>query len=132
MKIIRISLFLILILTMTLVATSCGAARNAAERIDNVEDSIEDKIEDQYEKKSADFALSEADAQRIALEHAEVALDSAQYLRVKADRDDGVPVYEVNFHVAAENGKGYVEYEYTIHATTGKVLEFDNDFESVR
>lgn len=43
----------------------------------------------------------------------------ATFIKVEFDKDDGVPVYEV------EMVKGNREYELTIHAKTGKILEYD-------
>lgn len=60
-------------------------------------------------------------AKSIALAHA--ALDAGQvtHLRAEKDRDDGVWVYDVEFHHAG------LEYEYEIHAQTGKILSFEKD-----
>lgn len=45
------------------------------------------------------------------------------FIKVEFDKDDGVPVYEI------EMVKGNREYELTIHAKTGKILEYDSEFQ---
>lgn len=55
----------------------------------------------------------------------EIALSEvpgATITKVEFDRDDGVPVYEVEFF------KGPYEYDIKIHAVTGKILDFDHDY----
>ncbi|MBE6924898.1 MAG: hypothetical protein E7466_06675 [Ruminococcaceae bacterium] len=69
--------------------------------------------------------LSAADAQKLALEHAQLTADKVTGLRTEYDLDDGVPEYEVDFR------QGDYEYDYTIHAETGKVLHWDKEFDPV-
>ena len=69
--------------------------------------------------------LSAADAQKLALEHAQLTADKVTSLRTEYDLDDGVPEYEVDFR------QGDYEYDYTIHAETGKVLHWDKEFDPV-
>ena len=64
-------------------------------------------------------SVSRERAQAIALDHAGLLAQEVQYLTVRSEYDDGVPVYEVSFH------KDLVEYEYEIHADNGKILSFD-------
>ena len=56
-------------------------------------------------------------AQQIALAQAGVAAGQAVFEDKEFDHDDGTPVFELEF---AANG---VEYEYDVHAVTGKVLK---------
>ena len=72
-------------------------------------------------KQEAQEYLSREKARSIALAHAGFTADQVTGLRAEFDRDDGVPVYEVDFRV------GRIEYEYEIHAETGAVLSFDKD-----
>lgn len=65
--------------------------------------------------------LSADQAKAIALKHADLTADQVKGLRAEFDRDDRVPVYEVEFR------SGRYEYDYEIHAETGKVLDFDKD-----
>ncbi len=58
------------------------------------------------------------EAKKIALSK----VPGATVIKVEFDRDDGVPVYEV------ELVKDEYEYDIEIHAVTGKVLDFDQDF----
>ncbi len=61
--------------------------------------------------------ISQSKAKNIAL----ADVPGATVIKVQFDMDDGVPVYEV------ELVKGRYEYEYKIHAVTGKILEKDTD-----
>ena len=65
--------------------------------------------------------LSADDAKAIALEHAGFASDQVTRLRAEFDWDDGVPTWDVEFH------EGYWEYDYEIHAETGKIISYDRD-----
>lgn len=65
--------------------------------------------------------LTEAEATDIALNHAGLKKDQVTGLRVKLDYDDGRPEYEVDFR-----HDGW-EYDYEIHAETGKILSQDKD-----
>ena len=67
--------------------------------------------------------LTKEDAQAIALAHAQLSQQEVTHLKVKYDYDDGIPEYEVEFRV------GRWEYEYEIHAETGKILSWDKDYD---
>lgn len=60
-------------------------------------------------------------AEAIALAHAGLSSDQVTRLRAEKDRDDGLWVFEVEFR------HGGFEYEYEIHAQTGKILSFEKD-----
>ncbi len=66
-------------------------------------------------------SIDEAKAISIALAHANLTESGVTGLRCKLDYDDGIAEYEVEWYV------GRTEYEYTIHAGTGTILEFDVD-----
>jgi uncharacterized membrane protein YkoI len=61
--------------------------------------------------------LSREDAKSIALNHAGLKQSQVKGLEVEYDVDDGVPEYSVEFYADSW------EYEYEIHAKTGKILE---------
>lgn len=65
--------------------------------------------------------ISEEEAKSIALKDAGVKETDATILSVKQEIDDGVEEYEVDFKV------GTTEYDYTIDAISGKILEKDVD-----
>lgn len=65
--------------------------------------------------------IGKAKAKAIALEHAGVAEKDARFDKVKLERDDGKMMYKVEFDTAR------CEYEYEIHATSGKILESEKD-----
>ena len=62
-------------------------------------------------------------AEEIALSHAGLSRTAVRGLRTELDREDGRPVYEIEFR------DGAVEYEYEIHAQTGVVLDWDRDYD---
>ena len=104
-------------------ALKMDAAEDAAERkLDQMEAAAEQAAQDALStERLRDFTLSGEDAWSIALEHAGLTLEEVEGLRAEGEIDDGVPRYEVQFHV------GRVEYEYEIHAETGEILSFERD-----
>ncbi len=70
--------------------------------------------------------LTQAEAEAIALTHAGVTAGDITALRSHYDVDDGIPQWDVDFRV------GDWEYDYSIHAETGAVLEWDKDYEPVK
>ena len=136
MKIRILSQLISLILLVILVAIlgGCGTLFAAEQAVDQVEDNLEqkaDQVEEQIENAVQPpvspavtqnaAVLTEAEAQEIALTHAGFTADQVTNLHVHFDVDDGVPEYEVGFF---QNGW---EYDYTIHADTGDILEYDKD-----
>ena len=71
----------------------------------------------EYWGETSDATIGEEEAVRIALEDARV--DETQSMRVRLDRDDWRLEYEVEFTTADR------EYEYTIDASSGRILETD-------
>lgn len=60
-------------------------------------------------------------AEKIAFEDAGVTADMAERLRTEAERENGEPVYEVEFTVDG------IEYDYVIREADGKILEWEMD-----
>ena len=60
-------------------------------------------------------------AKSIALKHAGFSADEVAGLTVEYDKDDGRPVYEVEFR------KDRKEYSYEIHGESGKILSYEID-----
>ena len=67
--------------------------------------------------------ISVSKAKAIALSHAGVSENNVSFKKVKLEKDDGVYEYEVEFYV------GNWEYEYSINAKTGKILDFDKELD---
>lgn len=67
--------------------------------------------------------MSKTKAKSIALAHAGLKESSVDYIKVELDKDDGVSIYEVEFY------KDNIEYKYEISAKTGKILEWDKDYD---
>ena len=65
--------------------------------------------------------LAAKEAEDIALKHAGLKRENVRFERTELDADDRVPVYEIEFHA-----DGW-EYDYEIHAETGKILSSEKD-----
>ena len=78
-----------------------------------------DPVENEPPAAAVTAELTKEEAEAIALEHAGFTAEQVTGLRTKYEIDDGVPVYEIDFHVE------WTEYDYTIHAETGDILECD-------
>ena len=121
---------LVLLVLVIALAAGCSSLYQAEQAAEQIEEQVEqkaDQVEEQVENAvtppvSGDAAaLTLEQAQEIALNHAGFTADQVTNLRGHYDLDDGVPEYEVEFF---QNGW---EYDYTIHADTGDILEFDKD-----
>lgn len=67
--------------------------------------------------------LTAREALDLALAHAGLGTDAIRFPETEFDWDDGVPQWDVEFRVDRW------EYSYEIHAETGKILEFDKDWD---
>ena len=73
------------------------------------------------EKAAESSKIGKDKAKDIALNHAGLSADHVRVLQVEYDKDDGVPVYEVEFEFGSR------EYNYEIHAETGKIRSHEID-----
>lgn len=73
------------------------------------------------EPEAAPAGITEEEAAWIALDHAGLDQNQVTHLRARYDRDDRIPEYDVEFR------EGRWEYEYEIHAETGKILSWEKD-----
>ncbi|MCD7736024.1 MAG: PepSY domain-containing protein [Lachnospiraceae bacterium] len=67
--------------------------------------------------------LSVDDAKAIALEKAGLSESDVTFKKAKLDKDDGIMVYEIEFY------QGRTEYECTLDASTGAIIEFETDWD---
>ena len=67
--------------------------------------------------------ITESKAKAIALEHAQLKESEVGIKKVELDYDDDRAEYEIEFH------QGRTEYEYTIDAATGKILDYNMDYD---
>jgi len=72
-------------------------------------------------KSSASSYIGLDKAKSVALKKAGVSAADVRWEKAELDRDDGVPVYELEF---SANG---TEYDCDVHAETGKVVKFEAD-----
>ena len=122
----------LLMFVMLLTMTGCTVA-NAARKLDAAEEVVEAKLDAAEEKLEEALVpassinpevteeLTQEQAQQIALDYLGITLEDAQRLRIRYEMDDGIPQYDVEFY------QGDWEYEFEIHAHTGKILSFDKD-----
>ncbi len=67
--------------------------------------------------------ISKSKAKEIALNHAGVKSADISRYQIELEKHDGVWKYEISFNV------GYTEYDYTINAESGKILESEKDID---
>lgn len=70
--------------------------------------------------------ISEEEARNIALEDAGLTADQVTFVKSNIDTDDGRNRYDVEFYTA--DG---VEYDYEIDPSSGEILEYDFDLETI-
>lgn len=151
MKKLFTAVFLIFALLLTM--AGCSAANAAAQleaaeerveqKLDAVEDSVERAIRDAMTTAPTEAAPAEAapaetapaapaataapepitkeGAEKIALDYLGLAADQVKRLHTEYEIDDGISQYDVQFI------SGDWEYEFEIHAETGRILSYDKD-----
>ena len=62
-------------------------------------------------------------AKEIALNHAQLNESDVQFAKAKLENDDGGVEYEIEFY------SGRTEYDYTIDAVSGNIIEYDVDYD---
>ncbi len=62
-------------------------------------------------------------AKEIALNHAQMNESDVQFAKAKLENDDGEVEYEIEFY------SGRTEYDYTIDAVSGNIIEYDVDYD---
>lgn len=85
--------------------------------------SVTKPAETTTKKSSTSDFISISKAKSIALDHSGLNANKVSFRKVQLEKDDGVYEYEVEFHV------GNMEYEYSIDAKTGRILDFDKDLD---
>lgn len=73
-------------------------------------------------------AVTLEQAKQTALKHAGKTASEVTFVKAHKDFDDGRWEYEIEFIVSS--GNGYLEYDYEIDASTGKILSYDYDAEN--
>ena len=106
------------------VLTACGSdngSKNSATPPSSSGGSISDELNKNGIKSNVEITAEQAE--QVALTHAGVTADEANFRRTELDFDDGVYKYEIDFYV------GITEYEYEIDAKTGNIISFDKDID---
>ena len=107
-----ISIFCALLMVMSLMA---GCANDSSKAMQKKSKSVSESSSSEAEKIGEDAALE------IALKDAGLSESKVKRIKCELDYDDGRTEYEVEFK------KGTTEYNYTIDAFSGEILEKDID-----
>lgn len=86
-------------------------------------DDKDEKLEEKLVEKNDDAVIGAATAKAAALKHAGLSETQVRKLEAKAEYEDGRLVYEVEFE------HGDLEYEYTVDAHSGAVLEHECEYD---
>jgi len=118
--------------TKTVTLTSEGFTVTDADTFGDKKDTVTDadtfrdkdkKPEKEKTKQGVTNEITAEKAKEIALNHAGLNANQVRDLDIEKDRDDGIVKYEIDFE------SGRVEYEYEIHAETGKILKAEKDYD---
>lgn len=118
--------------TKTVTLTSEGFTVTDADTFGDKKDTVTDadtfrdkdkKPEKEKTKQDVTNEITAEKAKEIALNHAGVKASEVRDLDIEKDRDDGIVKYEIDFE------SGRMEYEYEIHAETGKILKAEKDYD---
>lgn len=69
--------------------------------------------------------ITKDQAKAIALEHAGYNAEEVKFLKARLDFDDGRYEYDIEFRA-----DGNLEYEYSINAENGRIVESDRDYDA--
>ena len=133
-----LTILLIPVLVLSMAACSAagrevsmeGPGEQVEEKLEAAEDRIKRDIRAMTDPVPEDAssvpesAITKEEAQRIALEHLGLTADQVKHLRTDYEIDDGISRYDVEFRY------GGWDYEFEIHAATGKILTFDKEHKS--
>jgi len=118
--------------TKTVTLTGEGFTVTDADTFGDKKDTVTDadtfrdkdkKPEKEKTKQGVTNEITAEKAKEIALNHAGLNANQVRDLDIEKDRDDGIVKYEIDFE------SGRVEYEYEIHAETGKILKAEKDYD---
>ena len=118
--------------TKTVTLTSEGFTVTDADTFGDKKDTVTDadtfrdkdkKPEKEKTKQGVTNEITAEKAKEIALNHAGLNANQVRDLDIEKDRDDGIVKYEIDFE------SGRMEYEYEIHAETGKILKAEKDYD---
>lgn len=116
------------LLTFALLMLSGCSAAQTVRKLEAAEEKLEDSLRSDDPTRPLPAAtenprlLTEAQARQIALDHLGFTEDQVTKLRSEYETDDGVPLFEVEFH------REDWEYSFEIHAESGRILSYDKDY----
>ena len=113
---------MIILLLAVLTLSGCST-KQVEDRLDAAGDMVEEGLDNLMDNTNSTTKpdISEEKAVSIALEHADTTKDKVTGLRTEYEVDDGEGHYDVRFLLDGH------EYDYEIHAKTGKIISFEKD-----
>ena len=100
-------------------STEAKPNETTSEQTKPSESNASSAVDKTKKQEKADVGIDRAKA--IAVGHAGVKSSDVVFSKAKLERDDGKLVYEIEFY------SNYAEYDYTIDASSGTILEYETD-----
>lgn len=118
----RMTALILLAALLLPVLSGCGL-HSVGQKVDTAAEKVFDKAISPPSQAQATIhvQLTPQEAEAIALEYVQLTASDVTRLRTEFEIDDGVPLYQVEFHVDR------TEYEFEIHAENGNILSYDKD-----
>lgn len=82
-----------------------------------------DRVHKVKKSSTANYPITKAEAKKIALDHAGLTAGQVKGMKASVDTENGVKVWEVEFD------KGNWEYSYDINVKTGKIVDWDKEYD---
>lgn len=124
----KIVTYIFMIALTAVIFTACGSKQNDMTAdtatnapTDKTTDSTANQNSQDSKPQNSDTIISEDEAKGIALKDANLKDSEISKFRIKLERDDGIQKYDIDFN------SGKHEYDYEIDATSGKILEKDEE-----
>lgn len=110
-----------IILTATIMIISMSLIGCNKSSVSSDENQTTNESTNNNQNSNGTTKISIEEAKDIALKHANLASDKVTFIKTESNSDNGVEEYDIEFY--HEN----TEYDYEINATTGEIIEYDND-----
>ncbi len=102
-------------------AAQSSAAAGESSAVESTVQTVAESMESTPALPAEENDIGAEKAQEIALEKAGVKAEDTMFINAHIDRDDGKVVYDVEFQSAS------IDYEVTVDAVTGEVIEFSSE-----
>ncbi len=102
-------------------AAQSSAVAGESSAVESTVQTVDESMESTPALPAEENDIGAEKAQEIALEKAGVKAEDTMFINAHIDRDDGKVVYDVEFQSAS------IDYEVTVDAVTGEVIEFSSE-----